>query len=62
MLLHRRSDTVELLKTVPLFGGLSNRHLGMLARCGQVRASREVDEDDGFGLPRLQESADVLDM
>ncbi len=32
-----RSDTVELLKTVPLLQGLSNRHLHMIARAGHER-------------------------
>jgi CRP/FNR family transcriptional regulator, cyclic AMP receptor protein len=31
VVLRRRSDKVELLKSVPLFSGLSSKHLGMIA-------------------------------
>src|SRR3990172_6458382 len=32
MFLRRRSDKLDALKTVPLLGGLSRRHLGLIAR------------------------------
>ena len=52
MLLHRRSDTVELLKTVPLLQGLSNRHLHMVARAAHERRvlqGRVITRQGGLG-------------
>ena len=52
MPLRRQSDKIELLETVPLFSGLSNRHLGMLARAGHEKrflAGRVMTRQGGVG-------------
>ncbi len=52
MPLRNQSEKIDLLKTVPLFGGLSNRHLGMLARCGQEKqfsSGRVMTRQGGVG-------------
>jgi len=42
MLLRRRSDKIDLLKKVPLFSNLSQRHLGMISKhVDQVQVERE---------------------
>ncbi len=42
MLLHRRPDKIDLLKKVPLFSNLSQRHLGRISKhVDQVQVGRE---------------------
>jgi len=42
MLLRRRSDKIDLLKKVPLFSNLSQRHLGMISKhVDQVQVGQE---------------------
>lgn len=47
MLLKRRSEKIDLLRNVPLFGGLSQRHLSEIARHAD-----EVSVDQGKVLAR----------
>jgi CRP/FNR family cyclic AMP-dependent transcriptional regulator len=47
MLLRRRTDKADILKKVPLFGGLSQRHLNLVAR-----EADEVEEQAGTVLTR----------
>jgi CRP-like cAMP-binding protein len=52
MLLRRRSDKVDVLKRVPLFSGLSRRHLDLIARhADQVNldAGRVLARQGGLG-------------
>jgi CRP/FNR family cyclic AMP-dependent transcriptional regulator len=56
MLLRRRSEKVDVLKKVPLFSGLSRRHLDLIARqVDQVKidAGRVLARQGGLGLEFL---------
>jgi CRP-like cAMP-binding protein len=51
----KRSDQVALLEKVPLFKGLSQKHLGMVAT-----SLNEVSVDDGTELTRQGEPGDAM--
>ena len=53
MLLGRRSEKVDMLKTVPLFSALSRRHLDLIARHAdevKVDAGRVLARQGRLGL------------